>query len=124
MTNKKVSIAQAVAPVSQAAQAPVDVIEEVQVVAPVQSAPVVKASAPAPEDWMCKIVLNNDYTIAASKTNSNMDSTIVLFDRFGGSVHLGIMSISPQATESDVNRVVKKLASSIIGGLGRSPNLL
>jgi hypothetical protein len=111
------------APKETAAPEPVEELVEATPVAPAP-APAAKAVAPQPDEWMCKIVLNNDYTIAASKANSNMDSTIVLFDRFGGSVHLGIMSISPQATETDVNRVVKKLASAIIGSLGRSPNLL
>jgi hypothetical protein len=111
------------APKETAATEPVEEVVEETPVAPAP-APDAKAVAPRPDEWMCKIVLNNDYTIAASKANKNMDSTIVLFDSVGGSIHLGTMSISPQATETDVNRVVKKLASAIIGSLGRSPNLL
>lgn len=114
------------APKGTAAPEQVETVEEVVEETPAAPAPapVAKAVAPRPDEWMCKIVLNNDYTIAASKANKNMDSTIVLFDSVGGSIHLGTMSISPQATETDVNRVVKKLAASIIAGLGRSPNLL
>jgi hypothetical protein len=125
MSKNKASVLTS-APKETAAPEPVETVEEVVEETPVAPAPApaAKAVAPQPDEWMCTIVLNNDYTVAASKANKNMDSTIVLFDNVGGSINLGTMSISPQATESDVNRVVKKLASSIIGNLGRSPNLL
>lgn len=76
------------------------------------------------ENFVLRLHLNDDYVVALTEADSNMDSTIYLFDPTGGRVALGIMHIAPQATESDILRVTKNLVKGILGAWTRSTELM
>ena len=128
MTNKKqVKVTAPSAPAPKAvesAPAPVEEIVSESAPAVIPEKPAEKVGVQPPTTWLVNIQLNDDYTVAATPADSNMDSNIMLFDHIGGAIRLGTIHISPQATETDVQRVVKKLAASIIAGLSRAPSLL
>lgn len=128
MTNRKagrVASASTPAPISESTPEPiVESVKAGRVESVNEEVAALADTTVAEQKWLLTIPVTESYTIGLTVPDTNNSSTMFLFDSFGGKIVIGVISISPMATETDVLKAVKRLSGQIISGISRNLMLM